>query len=156
VSNFKAHPSSIIETNDIGEGTQIWAFTHICEGVSIGKNCMIGEGVHIGRNVQIGDNCRIQNHSLLYEGVEMEDDVFIGPNTITTNDMYPRVGGDWSNRFRKTTFKHGSSVGANSTIVCGITLNEGCMVGAGAVVTRDVEKKSLVMGVPARHEKYLK
>ena len=86
MGNYFIHKTSIIETNNIGDDSKIWAFSHICEGVFIGKNCTIGEGVHIGPNVVIGDNCKIQNHSLIYEGVTIEDNVFIGPNTVTTND----------------------------------------------------------------------
>ena len=116
---------------------------------------MIGEGGHIGKDVVIGDNCRVQNHSILYEGVLLEDEVFIGPNVITTNDMYPRVGGGWEERFRRTLFERGCSVGANTTVVCGVTLHRNSMVAAGAVVTREVERNTLVICVPARHDKYL-
>lgn len=144
------HQTSIIETNDIGENTKIWAFTHISKGVKIGKNCVIGEGVHVGNNVIIGDNVKIQNHSLLYDGVIIEDDVFIGPNTVTTNDIEPVAIGDWSNRFRKTIFKKGCSVGANSTIICGNTIGEDSLVGAGSVVTKDVAPGIIVVGNPAR------
>jgi UDP-2-acetamido-3-amino-2,3-dideoxy-glucuronate N-acetyltransferase len=146
------HEMSIIETDDIGSGTKIWAFSHISKGVKIGKNCTIGEGVHVGPNVAIGDNVKIQNHSLIYEGVTIEDDVFIGPNVVTTNDFYPRISWDKSdkNRFRKTTIKRGSNIGANVTIVCGVTINENALVGAGSVVTKDVEKNNLVFGNPAK------
>ena len=98
------HSTSIVETEKIVNGTKIWAFSHVSQNVIIGDNCVIGEGVHIGPNVVIGDNCKIQNHSLLYEGVTLEDNVFLGPNTVTTNDFIPQVGGDWKNsdRFKKT------------------------------------------------------
>ncbi len=139
----------------IGNNTNIWAYSHISKGVIIGKNCTIGEGVYIGPNVVIGDNCKIQNHSLIYEGVTLEDNVFLGPNTITTNDFVPQVGGDWKNngRFRTTLFKQGSSVGANSTILCGVTLGEDCLIGAGSVVTKNVPSKCVAFGNPARIKK---
>ena len=152
---IEIHSSSIVESTDIGDGTTIWAYSHVSAGASIGKNCMIGEGVHIGKNVKIGDNCKIQNHSLLYEGVILEDDVFIGPSVITTNDLYPRAFGEWTERFAKTLIKRGAGVGANSTIVCGTTLGEFCMVGASSVVVDDVMNQSLVKGSPARHTRFM-
>ena len=155
MKKYFSHETSIIETDQIGEGTKIWAWAHLSEGCKIGKNCMIGEGVHIGKNVIIGDNCKIQNHSLIYEGVELEDLVFIGPNVITTNDLYPRAYGEWSKRFKKTLIKKGVGIGANSTIVCGVILNEFCMVAAGSVVTKDVMEKSLVKGNPAHHSRFM-
>lgn len=147
------HPTAIIETDivNIGKNTKIWAFTHICKSVIIGENCIVGEGVYIGPNVVIGNNCKIQNHSLIYEGVEIEDEVFIGPNVITTNDNFPRSVGNWSNRFKKTLIKKGTSICANSTIVCGIVLGENCMIGAGSVVTKNIKDNYLAYGNPARH-----
>jgi UDP-2-acetamido-3-amino-2,3-dideoxy-glucuronate N-acetyltransferase len=147
------HPTAIIETDipNIGKNTKIWAFTHICKNVIIGENCIIGECVYIGPNVIIGNNCKIQNHSLIYEGVEIEDEVFIGPNVITTNDNFPRSVGNWSNRFKKTLIKKGTSICANSTIVCGIVLGENCMIGAGSVVTKNIKDNYIAYGNPARH-----
>lgn len=145
------HPTAIIEATNIGDNTKIWAYSHICKNATIGTNCVIGEGVYIGPNVIIGNNCKIQNHCLIYEGVVIEDDVFIGPNVITTNDNFPRAIGEWTDRFRKTLIKSGASICANSTIVCGITLNENCMIGAGSVVTKDIKKNYLAYGNPARH-----
>ena len=147
------HETAIIDKNVIiGEDTKIWAFTHICSGATIGNNCVIGEGVHIGPNVVIGNNCKIQNHSLLYEGVVLENNVFFGPNTITTNDYLPQVGGDWkvNGRFKKTSFKEGCSIGANTVIVCGVTIGEYAFVGAGSVVTKDIPSKSTAYGNPAK------
>jgi len=146
---------SIIESDCIGDGTKIWAFSHVCENASIGKGCTVGEGVYIGPGVKIGDRCKIQNHALIYKGVEIEDEVFIGPNVVTTNDIMPRAVGEWDDRFRPTFIRKGASVGANSTIVCGVTLGENCMVAAGSVVTSDVMPSSLVKGNPARHVRFL-
>ena len=150
---IKIHSTAIIDTEltNIGDDTKIWAYTLICKNVIIGKNCTIGEGVYIGPNVKIGNNCKIQNHSLIYEGVEIEDDVFIGPNVITTNDNFPRALGDWSDRFKKTLIKKGSSICANSTIVCGVVLGINCMIGAGSVVTKNIKDNYLAYGNPARH-----
>ena len=147
------HQKALIDTdlNNIGENVKIWAFTHVCKNASIGNNCTIGEGVYIGPGVCIGNNCKIQNHSLIYEGVTLEDNVFIGPNVITTNDIFPRALGEWSHKFKKTLIKRGASVCANSTIICGNILGRNCMVGAGSVVTRNVKPNSLVYGNPARH-----
>ena len=144
------HETSIVETKEIGDGTKVWAFSHVCKNASIGKNCVIGEGVYIGPGVKIGNNVKIQNNSLIYEGVTIEDNVFIGPNVVTTNDITPRAQGEWSDRFRETHIKKNASVGANSVIVCGNTLGENCMVGAGSVVTKSVDKDTLVYGNPAR------
>ena len=147
------HKTAVIDSDTvIGEGTRVWAFSHISVGARVGKNCVIGEGVHIGPGVVVGDNCKIQNHSLLYEGVVLEDSVFLGPNTITTNDFMPQVEGDWkaSDRFKKTLFKDGCSVGANSTIVCGNTIGSNALIGAGSVVTKDIPAGVVAYGNPAR------
>lgn len=151
---YFAHETAIIETENIGEGTKIWAFAHVSRNAVVGTGCIIGEGVHIGPNVVIGNNVKIQNHALIYEGVEIEDEVFIGPAAVTTNDYLPRAVQGWdasSDTFRKTLIKKGASVGANATLICGVTLGEGCIVGAGSVVTRDVSPNALVYGNPAKH-----
>lgn len=152
MKNYFSHETSIIESDNIGEGTKIWAFSHICKEAIIGKNCVIGEGVYIGPKVIIGDNCKIQNNSLIYEGVIIEDNVFLGPNTITTNDFKPRVDGDWKNsdRFKTTLFKKGCSVGANSVIICGVTIGENSLIGAGSVVTKNTPNDSTSYGNPAK------
>jgi UDP-2-acetamido-3-amino-2,3-dideoxy-glucuronate N-acetyltransferase len=148
--DFFCHDTAIIESDKIGTGTKIWAFSHICKGVKIGSNCVVGEGVYIGPNVLIGNNVKIQNHALIYEGVEIEDNVFIGPNVVTTNDIRPQAIGNWSDRFRKTLIKSGSSIGANSTIICGNTINNNALVGAGSVVTKDIPEGVVVVGNPAK------
>jgi len=147
------HTTAIIdESVIIPDSTNVWAFTHISKGAKIGNDCTIGEGVHIGNNVIIGDRCRIQNHALIYDGVEIGSDVLIAPGVVTTNDYFPELPvGDWSKRFKKTIIKDKVSIGANATIVCGVTLNENCMIGAGAVVTKDVFKDEVKVGNPAKH-----
>ena len=131
------HPTAIIDEDvDIGKGTKVWAYSHISQGAVIGKSCVIGEGVHIGQLVTIGDNCKIQNHALIYKGVEIGNRVFIGPNVVTTNDRDPQATGNWMERFRSTYIEDDVSIGANSTILCGITLARGCRIGCGALVTK--------------------
>ena len=148
--NHYEHETSIVESDHIGENTKIWAFSHICKGAKIGSGCIIGEGVYIGPNVVIGDNVKIQNHSLIYEGVTIEDEVFIGPNVVTTNDIRPTAVGDWSERFRETLIKKGASIGANSVVICGNTIGSYSLVGAGSVVTKNVEDNDIVYGNPAQ------
>ncbi len=147
---YYKHPTAIVETDEIGEGTRIWHFVHIREGAKIGRNCNIGKGVYIDKDVEIGNNVKIQNFVSIYKGVRIEDDVFIGPSVTFTNDLYPRAF-IWSEeRIIPTVVKRGASIGANSTIICGVTIGEYAMVGAGSVVTRDVPPFGLVYGVPAR------
>jgi acetyltransferase-like isoleucine patch superfamily enzyme len=147
------HPTAIIEEGvELGENVKVWAFAHIRTGAKIGDNCVIGEGAHIDTGVQIGNNVKIQNHALIYHGCIIGNDVFIGPNVVTTNDYYPSVYGDWKNngRFRSTYFCKGCSVGANSTIVCGVRIGVDALIGAGSVVTRDIPDGFLAYGNPAR------
>lgn len=145
------HPTAIVETDQIGDFTKIWAFTHICPGASIGQNCTIGEGVYIGPGVKIGDGCKIQNHALIYEGLTIEDLVFIGPNVVTTNDIAPRADGPWRDRFRPTFIRKGASIGANSTVLCGIEIGAYSMIGAGSVVIQSIRAGWLAYGSPAHH-----
>lgn len=152
MSDFFAHESSYIDDNvSIGNDTKIWHFCHVQSGSSIGQNCSLGQNVNISNNVKIGDNVKIQNNVSVYEGVELEDGVFCGPSCVFTNDMTPRAEfPKGSANYKKTLVKHGASIGANATIVCGHTIGEYAMVAAGAVVTKDVPAYALVAGVPAK------
>lgn len=144
---------AVIDNNvEIGEGTKVWHFTHIQSGAKIGKFCVLGQNVNVGNNVTIGNYVKIQNNVSVYEGVSLEDYVFCGPSMVFTNikdprSKYPQVG---SKYYIKTLVKEGASLGANSTIVCGITIGRYAFIGAGAVVTKDVPDFALVVGNPAK------
>ena len=144
------HESAIVENAEIGDGTNIWHFVHVRDGAKIGKNCNIGKSVYIDTNVMIGNNCKIQNFASIYQGVTLGNNVFVGPHVCFTNDVYPRAFLWDENRLEKTLVKDGASIGANATILAGITIGEYAMVGAGAVVTKDVPDYSLVLGNPAK------
>jgi UDP-2-acetamido-3-amino-2,3-dideoxy-glucuronate N-acetyltransferase len=150
--DYFVHESSYIdEPVHIGEGTKIWHFCHVMSGARIGQRCNIGQNVFIGRNVAIGNGCKIQNNVSVYEGVTLEDDVFCGPSMVFVNDVTPRSAfPKGSERFVKTLVKRGCSIGANATILCGLTLGEHAFIGAGAVVTKDVPAYALIYGTPAR------
>lgn len=145
------HESSYIDDNvKIGEGTKIWHFCHIQSGAEIGKSCILGQNVNVSNNVRIGNNVKIQNNVSVYEGVELEDYVFCGPSCVFTNDLTPRARfPKGKENYKKTLIKTGASIGANATILCGITIGKYAMVAAGAVVTKDVRDYMLVSGVPA-------
>ncbi len=148
--NYFVHPTAIVEDDvEIGEGTRIWHFVHVRKGARIGSGCNIGKGVYIDAGVKIGNNVKIQNFVSVYRGVTIEDDVFLGPHATLTNDLYPRAFNE-SWEIVPTLIKKGASIGANATIVCGVTIGEYAMVGAGAVVTKDVPPHALVYGNPAR------
>ncbi|MDY0288973.1 MAG: DapH/DapD/GlmU-related protein [Sphaerochaeta sp.] len=150
-SSFYVHPSSFVDDNVIiGEGTKVWHFCHIQKGASIGKNCSLGQNVNISNNVIVGDGCKIQNNVSLYEGVVLEDHVFCGPSCVFTNDLTPRAKYPKGPAgYRKTLVKEGASIGANATIVCGVSIGRWALIGSGAVVTKDVSDHALMVGVPA-------
>lgn len=149
--NYFVHDTAVIDSKvKIGQNSKIWHFSHILNNVIIGKNCSLGQNTMVGPNVRIGNNCKIQNNVSIYEGVEIEDDVFLGPSCVFTNVINPRSAIERKNQFQKTIVKKGVTIGANSTIVCGITLNNYCFIGAGAVVTKNIPKYALVVGNPAR------
>ena len=149
--NYFAHPSAFIEDNvTIGDNTKIWHQVQVRTGAKIGKNCNIGKSVYIDTEVEIGDNCKIQNFATLYKGVKIGNNVFIGPHACFTNDVYPRTHIWDDNKIVKTIVRDGASIGANSTIIAGVTIGKYSMVGAGTVVTKDVPDNCLVVGNPSR------
>ena len=151
--DFFAHETAVLdETVTIGIGSKIWHFSHILANSSIGANCVIGQNVVIGPEVVIGDNCKIQNNVSLYKGIVVGQDVFIGPSAVFTNVKTPRAFIDRKAEFQTTKIKKGSTVGANATVVCGVTIGKYCLIGAGAVVTKSVPDYALVLGVPARQQ----
>lgn len=151
MSDFTAHSTAIIDEGaKIGVGTRIWHWVHVCSGAVIGKNCSLGQNVFIGNRVVIGNNVRIQNNVSVYDDVLLEDDVFCGPSMVFTNVINPRAHISRKHEYRPTVVKHGATLGANSTIVCGHTVGEFAFIGAGAVVTRDIPPYALMVGAPAR------
>jgi UDP-2-acetamido-3-amino-2,3-dideoxy-glucuronate N-acetyltransferase len=146
-----AHPTAIVDAGArIGPGTRIWHWVHVSGGAVIGAKCSLGQNVYVGSQVVIGDNVRIQNNVSVYDDVCLEDDVFCGPSMVFTNVINPRSHVPRKNEYRRTLVKRGASIGANATIVCGNTVGRYAMVGAGAVVTKDVPDYALVIGTPAR------
>ena len=150
-SNFYIHESSYADEGSIiGEGTKVWHFCHIMSGAKIGKNCSIGQNVYIASRAIIGNGVKIQNNVSIYDDVTLEDDVFCGPSCVFTNVINPRAFVERKNEYKKTLVKKGASIGANATIICGITIGEYAFIGAGSVVTKDIPPYALVYGNPAR------
>jgi UDP-2-acetamido-3-amino-2,3-dideoxy-glucuronate N-acetyltransferase len=145
------HPTAVIDQGCvIGDGTKVWHFTHIMGEVTIGENCNLGQNVVICDGAKLGNNVRIQNNVSVYTGVTLEDDVFVGPSAVFTNVINPRSAIPRKHEYRLTLVKKGATIGANSTIICGHTIGHFAFIGAGAVVTRDVEAYALVVGNPAK------
>lgn len=148
-----AHESAYVDEGaEIGEGTKIWHFSHVMTRASIGPGCSLGQNVFVGSDVRIGRECKIQNNVSVYEGVTLEDHVFCGPSMVFTNVLTPRAAFPVSStdEYADTLVKHGVSIGANATIVCGVTIGEWAFIAAGAVVTKDVPPYALMAGVPAK------
>jgi len=148
--NYYCHETAVVDDDvEIGTGTKIWHFAHILGGSRIGERCVISQNVMIGPMVTVGNGCKIQNNVSLYEGVTLEDDVFCGPSMVFTNVLLPRAFVNRREEFLPTLIRKGASIGANATVVCGHTVGAYAMIGAGAVVTRDVEDHALMIGAPA-------
>lgn len=144
------HPSAIVDEGaTIGDGTRIWHFCHVSSGAVIGRGCSLGQNVFVANGVVIGDNVKIQNNVSVYDGVVIEDDVFCGPSMVFTNVINPRSAVPRKHEYLPTSVRRGATLGANCTILCGVTIGEHAFVGAGAVATRDVPSFALVVGVPA-------
>ncbi len=150
--NVKIHETAVVDEGvEIGEGTKIWHFSHVMPGAKIGRNCVLGQNVNVASRTKLGDNVKVQNNVSIYDEVYLEDDVFCGPSMVFTNVINPRSHVSRKDEYRKTFVKRGATLGANCTILCGITIGEYAFVGAGAVVTKDVVPYALVTGVPAKH-----
>jgi len=148
---YKSHPTAIIDEGArIGDGTRIWHWVHVSAQASIGDGCSLGQNVYIGNDVNIGRNVKIQNNVSVYDAVTLEDDVFCGPSMVFTNVYNPRSAVTRKDEYRRTLVKRGATLGANCTIVCGITVGEYAFVGAGAVINKNVPAYALMVGVPAR------
>ena len=145
------HSSAIVDAGaQLGIGTRVWHFAHVCAGARIGDGCSLGQGVFVANDVDIGHNVKVQNNVSVYDAVTLEDDVFCGPSMVFTNVHNPRSAVPRKNEYRRTLVKRGATLGANCTVVCGTTIGSYAFVGAGAVVSRDVADFALVVGVPAR------
>lgn len=148
---YYTHETAIIDEGaSIGSGAMIWHFCHVMGTAEIGENCILGQNVFLGNNTKLGNNVKVQNNVSVYEGVVCEDDVFLGPSMVFTNVINPRSSINRKDKFKTTLVKKGGTIGANATIICGVTLGEYCFIGAGAVVTKDVKPFALMTGVPAK------
>lgn len=151
MSSYFAHPSAVIDDGaKIGAETKVWHFCHVMSGARVGQGCVLGQNVYVGGEATVGDGCKIQNNVSVYDGVHLEDDVFVGPSAVFTNVRHPRAHVSRKDEYSPTRVGRGATIGANATIVCGVSVGEYAFVGAGAVVTRDVAAHALVLGNPAR------
>lgn len=149
--NYTVHPSAIVDEGaHIGAGSRIWHFVHVCAGAYIGEHCSLGQNVFVGNRVRIGNHCKIQNNVSVYDNVTLEAGVFCGPSMVFTNVYNPRSLIERKSEYRDTLVKTGATLGANCTIVCGVTIGRFAFIGAGAVVNKDVPDYALMVGVPAR------
>jgi UDP-2-acetamido-3-amino-2,3-dideoxy-glucuronate N-acetyltransferase len=156
MSNPLIHPTAVVDAGaQIGEGTRIWHYSHVMPRAVIGSNCNIGQNVFIDNNAVVGDGVKIQNNVSVYQGVELEEGVFVGPSAVFTNVVNPRSFIERKTEFKKILIKKGATIGANATIVCGISIGEYALIGAGAVVTKDVPAYGLMMGNPARQKGWI-
>ncbi|MEW5878951.1 MAG: acyltransferase [Pseudomonadota bacterium] len=145
------HPTAIVDEGaQLGDGCRVWHFVHICAGARIGRHCSFGQGVFVGNDVVIGNNVKIQNNVSVYDAITLEDDVFCGPSMVFTNVYNPRAAVERKHEYRRTLVRRGATLGANCTIVCGVTIGRWAFVGAGAVIQRSVPDFALVVGVPGR------
>ena len=150
-TSYTVHPSAIVDDGaQIGEGSRVWHFAHVCGGARIGKGVSLGQNVFVGNKVVIGDKCKIQNNVSVYDNVTLEEGVFCGPSMVFTNVYNPRSLIERKSEYRDTLVKRGATLGANCTIVCGVTIGEFAFIGAGAVINKDVKPYALMVGVPAR------
>jgi len=145
------HSTAIVDAGaELGEGTRVWHWVHICGGAVIGRNCSLGQNVFVGNRVRLGDNVKVQNNVSIYDNVMIEDDVFCGPSMVFTNVYNPRSAVSRKDQYRDTVIRRGATLGANCTIVCGVEIGHHAFVGAGSVINRDVPAFALMVGVPAR------
>ena len=150
-SDISIHPSAIVDEGaQIGAGSKVWHWTHVCSGAILGERCSLGQNVYIGNRVTMGNNVRVQNNVSIYDNVTLEDDVFCGPSMVFTNVLNPRAHVSRKHEYRNTLVRKGASIGANATVVCGTTIGRYAFIGAGAVVSRNVPDHALMVGVPAR------
>ena len=149
--NYQCHETAIVDEGaQIGEGSRVWHWAHVCAGAKIGKGVSLGQNVFVGNKVTIGDKCKIQNNVSVYDNVHLEEGVFCGPSMVFTNVYNPRALVERKNEYKDTLVKKGTTLGANCTVVCGVTIGEYAFIGAGAVINKDVKPYALMVGVPAK------